>query len=331
LALLALSTPLIVVAVFMLGNAERRAANENAGAVEAKNEEAELAKNVAALLKLLTDMASDDDKTRALAIETMKSLAANNKVDPALIPVIQEILKNRDPEAANDIKKAIQRAAESAPKPTPTPNATNQATRIFIHITDESQRQRAQQIQAKLRSLGFYAPQIQLVDYGPSYNQLKYFHRNETDAAKAMVTTLKSIGIDGVRENYIEGYENSTLIKPNQFELWFANTRTGFMPDGGYRGRAGTVITIRVAAEGTIPLVNYRLGGETKTLASDRSLDFTLNSTTNLTMLFTFTSASEGSYRVTLSTSDGDRRIILIRQKDGEVISSYAFTFEVIP
>ncbi|MBI2875308.1 MAG: hypothetical protein HYY20_00310, partial [Candidatus Tectomicrobia bacterium] len=69
---------------------------------------------------------------------------------------------------------------------------------------------------------GFSVPGIEITDTGPKNNvDVRYFRKNERDEAKHVVNILKESGIEDAREKYIPGYEDSTSVKPNQFEVWF--------------------------------------------------------------------------------------------------------------
>jgi hypothetical protein len=37
-----------------------------------------------------------------------------------------------------------------------------------------------------------------------------------------MINILQDLNVQDVQTNYIPGYEQSTKIKPRQFEIWFA-------------------------------------------------------------------------------------------------------------
>jgi hypothetical protein len=99
--------------------------------------------------------------------------------------------------------------------------STKQATSIYLHIRDEQQRAGAKQIAARLEEKGFVVPDIQLVDTGPANTQLRYFHTSEQSQAVETVRILHSLNVDA-KLQYISGYEYSTKVPLNHFELWFA-------------------------------------------------------------------------------------------------------------
>jgi hypothetical protein len=96
-----------------------------------------------------------------------------------------------------------------------------QPSTIYLHIRNEQQRKEAQQIAAQLEEKGFIVPGVQLVDTGPANTQLRYFHTAEQSEAVQTIKVLSNLDIDA-KLQYIPGYEDSTKVAPNRFELWFA-------------------------------------------------------------------------------------------------------------
>lgn len=95
--------------------------------------------------------------------------------------------------------------------------------RIYLHIQDELNREIAQKVGEELRHNSFSVPSIEfLVDGGPQSSQLRYFRKSEEEQAEHIVEILKSTDVD-VKIQYIGGYENSTIIQPQHYELWFAS------------------------------------------------------------------------------------------------------------
>lgn len=93
---------------------------------------------------------------------------------------------------------------------------------IFIQISDPQQRGLARQIQSKLEENKYLVPGIENVAKAPTNNELRYFHRIEEADARNAVELVRPL-VGNIRPRYVKGYEDSTLIKPKQFEIWLAN------------------------------------------------------------------------------------------------------------
>ncbi len=59
-----------------------------------------------------------------------------------------------------------------------------------------------------------------MVSVGPDSNEVRYFHGNDLDRARAL---QQLFGNElPVKVSYVRGFENSTNIRPGHFELWLA-------------------------------------------------------------------------------------------------------------
>ncbi len=130
-----------------------------------------------------------------------------NELAQAVSETEQEPTKVR--QVANEVAEEAAARAGSLP-------------RIYLHIRDEKNRTAARQISSRLSANGYVIPGIErLVDVGPSSSQLRYFRKSEESEARKIAEFLKSIGVNAELQ-YISGYENSAVIQPQHYELWFA-------------------------------------------------------------------------------------------------------------
>jgi hypothetical protein len=133
-----------------------------------------------------------------------------------------EVAQRQKAENALEVLKSIDSAAKSTSDSVKAKDFTKLPLRIYIHIRDEQQRQRAKQIEKELEGKGFVVPGIERVVKGPPKNQLRYFRESEANKAKAneIVEILRSLKVDAVPA-YISGYEYSTVIGLGYYEIWF--------------------------------------------------------------------------------------------------------------
>jgi hypothetical protein len=108
------------------------------------------------------------------------------------------------------------KAAQPRVEPSPAP-------RVYLHIQDEDQRARAQQIEKALEAKKFVVPGIQRLRTGPTTGaQVRFFREDERNGANQIVGILRDSQVRGAEAKYIPGYEQSTKIRPNHYEIWFA-------------------------------------------------------------------------------------------------------------
>lgn len=97
------------------------------------------------------------------------------------------------------------------------------APRIYMHISDETQRAGAQQLADALKQTQRYlVPGIENVgNRAPIANELRFFRRDDPEVQNIITLVSQTTGEKWV-ERYTAGYEDSDKIRPGHFELWFA-------------------------------------------------------------------------------------------------------------
>ena len=93
--------------------------------------------------------------------------------------------------------------------------------RLYIHIQEESHRERAKGIAEKLKEMGYFVPGIERVATKVRKNQLRYFRSNEKTEASEIADILKGLVVGDVEPVYITGYDKRA--KPRHYEIWFAS------------------------------------------------------------------------------------------------------------
>jgi hypothetical protein len=107
--------------------------------------------------------------------------------------------------------------------------------RLYIHISEESQRESARQATEALTGHGYIVPGIQNVgSKAPRDNELRYFRKDDPGmpAPKAIKEILDHATGQQWVERYAAGYENSPNIRPGHFEIWFgaaSDSRNGWI------------------------------------------------------------------------------------------------------
>ena len=112
-------------------------------------------------------------------------------------------------------KQAIEQLIQAAP------SVARNMTRIYLHIGDESQRQRARRIAGELKQAGYLVPGIENVGERrrPRSTEVRYYARTdaEKDEAQKIIALLQGWGIKAKNERIDVG------AKPWQYEIWFGS------------------------------------------------------------------------------------------------------------
>ena len=145
---------------------------------------------------------------------------------------------DRRAQAEQELKMAEQAAAQAAhnaaaptaapPPPSPStspstsPSVVEQRPLIYIQVRSRAELGRARMLSELLTQSGFYVPDAQVVNTGPSANEVRYFRNDERATAQKIVDVLATPdrGVPNVRASYVAGFEQSDRVRRNQFELW---------------------------------------------------------------------------------------------------------------
>ena len=123
------------------------------------------------------------------------------------------------PPVASTTVKGVPNASQAIPTTSPPVSKPL----IYLHIQDDEQRQSARTLRKFLKESGFDVPGIEKVGtLKLSTNQVRYFREKDRADANKVVEFLKNYDITAA-PSLIGGYEDSTLVKPQQLEVWFTS------------------------------------------------------------------------------------------------------------
>lgn len=196
---------------------------------EARSVTASVTEKYEDALVYVQQLTSDDAIVRKQAVEGITDLAEKDDLPPEMVPTIAAIIEKRQGyEEAHLFKEVVK--AKLLARPTPTPLSAQQPSvqqtaqtppRIYVHIRDEKQRQAAQDISTQLQKRGFVVEGIENVKgRGPTDTELRCFRQSDVAQAKEIVKVLGEMGAKA-KWIIVPGFENSKLVRPNQYELWF--------------------------------------------------------------------------------------------------------------
>jgi preprotein translocase subunit SecG len=173
------------------------------------------------LIDILTNLQSGKPDKIKISMSQLEQKAKDNDLPDEYKPLIIEILQNAkvSPQSAEQKKATIQTIYNSQGKSIKPTSMTRII--IFIHVQQDDPN--AKKLKDLLQKNKFIAPGVENVGLQPGIKnrELRYFRDDASETAEYICNFLKDNGIDGVKPTPIKGYENSPLVRPNQFELWF--------------------------------------------------------------------------------------------------------------
>jgi hypothetical protein len=149
------------------------------------------------------------DELLANAVPALVNLAVNDRnaeISKHAQQLVVEVTAKTDSAFSENVNKQVE----------------NIQARVYIHIQDENQRNDAKQIENKLGEKGLIVPGIERVNKGPTTTELRYFRKSEETEVNEIVKLLHQLSITDAKSQYIAGYEDSSSIRPQHYELWFS-------------------------------------------------------------------------------------------------------------
>jgi hypothetical protein len=204
----------------------------NDASLEQEHENEEVRRRADRATTLLKHFASDSPRERLLAIKVAEQLAKEKQLPGELVPVIVEIAKD---DKSSDVSGAATEAAAkttevttvSSTGKTEVVQSTAQESlaklppRVYIHVRNEDQRSKAEQLAARLQEAGFLVPGIQKVATGPNNSELRFFAGSEQADTDVLIKTLAELGLKVNPVDLSNRFKNSTSsIRPRHYELW---------------------------------------------------------------------------------------------------------------
>jgi len=97
--------------------------------------------------------------------------------------------------------------------------------RVYIQIVNQANRDHASQIKERLTSAGVLVLGIQYVSTAARLrtSDVRYYRTADEAEARKILGILQDSGEKSARLQYLPGYEDSTKVRPNHFEVWLAS------------------------------------------------------------------------------------------------------------
>jgi hypothetical protein len=109
------------------------------------------------------------------------------------------------------------------PSPKPTPSPPSELTpRVYIQVRSKADMDRAHDLARRLGKAGLTVPTPEVLDTGPTASEVRYFRAAERPRAEEILRILQQDVDRSARVLYVSGFEESTKIRSNHFEVWLA-------------------------------------------------------------------------------------------------------------
>ncbi|KFA93243.1 LytR C-terminal domain-containing protein [Archangium violaceum] len=148
--------------------------------------------------RMLSHLTSENPRQRVLAIRVSRFLAERRQLPPELLDVLIATAEG-DPErkVSEEAVEALGRIAESD-IPEEQRRIASEALRtlperVYIRISDESQRPEAEELAEKLSARGFVVPDIKNVGSGPSRAEVRFFSGAEREEARRVAALVEEM------------------------------------------------------------------------------------------------------------------------------------------
>jgi hypothetical protein len=158
-------------------------------------------------------LATEVAKLEARQAELQKKNAALGDV---LGGVSIKLATGETPAAANAAATALLASA-------PAPASETPVRRVYFQARSADQEVLFHRCADRLLRAGYRVPKLELVpQVGPGRSTVRYFRATERDEAQKLVEDLGDCAGTTFATAQIGGYEQSPVVKPHQFEVWFA-------------------------------------------------------------------------------------------------------------
>ena len=115
----------------------------------------------------------------------------------------------------------VERSAPVPAAPGPI-TAASAKPRVYIQIRPGADATRLDALKRALAQAGFDVPKEQVLDTGPTANELRYFRKDDRAMAEKAAQVLKQAGNLVAHPEYVSGLEESRTVRRQHLELWLA-------------------------------------------------------------------------------------------------------------
>lgn len=107
------------------------------------------------------------------------------------------------------------------------PEEAKKQISLWIHVRSEKQAEALEKVLAQIKNIALEDAElvvrpVQLVNYGPDVNNLRFFKQDDKNDANALLTQLVDVIPNIQLRNFSKRYKKITWIETGHMELWLA-------------------------------------------------------------------------------------------------------------
>ncbi len=173
------------------------------------------------LINILFNLQSNEPSKITSALDNLQKETENNDLPDEYKDEITKVLNKIENKTEDEKEKEKIKTIIKNPQLQTKAQKSVENVLIFVQYANDNQETAVNQWRIFLKGSGYIAPPLDKVgDKAPPQNELRYFRKRDEKQATSIIQLLGSKGLK-VDAKLISGYEDSPLIKENQFELWF--------------------------------------------------------------------------------------------------------------
>ena len=166
-------------------------------------------------LAYVQNLQREAERTRALAeAEASAARASAETAEKAA-----EVSENELQKVQSAL--VVQGSAPVAAAPGPVP-AASARPRVYIQVRTGADTTKLNALKRALTQAGFDVPREQILDTGPTSDELRYFRKDDRAVAEKAIHVLKQAGNVAAGLEYVSGLEESRTVRRQHLELWLA-------------------------------------------------------------------------------------------------------------
>lgn len=115
------------------------------------------------------------------------------------------------------------------------PDKVKKPINLWIHVRSEKQAKALEKVLVQIKGIALenvelVVEPVQLVDYGPQVNGLRFFKQEDKNNAKVLLAQLVDIIPNTKLRNLSKRYKTAAWIETGHMELWLAPNVTSVVP-----------------------------------------------------------------------------------------------------
>jgi tetratricopeptide (TPR) repeat protein len=99
------------------------------------------------------------------------------------------------------------------------------APRVFVEVSDHVSTETGQATVQALKALHYNVPELQVVNFAPNNDEVRYFHDDDRAGAEVLALQLTNANLGKFNVKDFAGKTPGVTVPEKQFEVWVANAQ----------------------------------------------------------------------------------------------------------